>query len=394
MNERLANLPEAQKKAVVMLACTVEAQSKNGTFKTNDPEVDVIAEACFRSDWEGFSNPFYKHTYFYEAATADMNECIRVASGMDDAGKYAFKVLLGEIAQNNAYRVLAMAGILQKIGFKPYVNPTPKTRTTDEDAQEDDGTYIVKDPFYGRIIDDTAVRGENNEVFTLKTSVSDVGERVGANYEQWMKDRVCPAKGLVGYSVKRVRTDEGPLQYLNCHIGGEKWMVIPILERGLEKIDKWANEDKEVNNKILAYDPRGERCMALRVKAKESTGTIKEYQASQPSGYQDKTVIHFDAVYLERLEPGNHRGPDYMPRRIDLTYTNLGRDVVIEVKQTMKPRYARIENDNGVTLTYRDINAPVCYYEVETSPVDGSVVRVSIFQPNEFGQKKEYRYTI
>ena len=60
----------------------------------------------------------------------------------------------------------------------------------------------------------------------------------------------------------------------------------------------------------------------------------------------------------------------------------------------MRPRYAKIDSDDGVTLTYKDKIFPDAYYEVETSTVDGSIVRFSLFQLNERGQYKEMRYTI
>ena len=395
MSEKLKELPGAQKKAVVALACMLEAQSKNGHFSTIDPEVDTIARACFPANWVGNWDSDYRHTYFASAVSLDKDDCVRMVSELDDVTKFAFKNLLLDLAQDNAIRLIVAASMLQGIGLEPHVNPQSKRGESNEDSQEDDGTYVVENPFYARICDASAVRGENDEVFTLKKNVTDVGERIGANYEQWLKQGVCPTNGLVGHSVKSVDTPEGKLQFLYCSLGNEQCMVIPVLEAGLEVIDKWAEEDKKVNNRILAYDRSGERCKALRAELKDVRITDGPVAGDNPgTDSKDETVIHFIATHLERIEEGNHQGPNIQYRRIDLTYTNRGRDVKIEVLQVMKPRYARIEYDDGTTLTYRDVNYPPFYYEVETSPVDGSVVRLSMFQLNERGEYKEYRYTV
>ena len=398
MSDLLKQLPGAQKKAIVALACMMEAQSKNGHFTTADPEVDTIIRECFPANWVGNWDTDYRHVYFAEAVSMDMDECLRIVSELDDRTKFAFKILLLDLAQDNAIRLVVTGGIVQKIGLEPHTNPAPKRAGSDTGAQEDDGTYVVENPYYARIRNTAAVRGENNEFFTMKKDVLDPGERIGANYDQWLEQGVCPANGLVGHSVKSVDTPEGKLHFLYCSLGHEQCMVVPVLEVGLEEIDKWAEEDKKVNNRILAYDRSGERCRALRAEIAQNKETIVPDhpggQADGGTGSQDKVVIHFVASHLERIETGNHQGPNVQYRRIDLTYTNRGRDVMIEVLQVMKPRFARLEYDDGTTLTYRDINYPPYYYEVETSPVDGSVVRLSMFQLNELGEYKEYRYTV
>lgn len=395
MSEKLRELPGAQKKAVVALACMLEAQSKNGHFSTIDPEVDTIARACFPANWVGNWDSDYRHTYFASAVSLNMDDCIRIVSELDDVTKFAFKNLLLDLAGDNAIRLIVAGSMIQEIGLEPHTNPQSRRGNSDAGAQEDDGTYVVENPFYARICDVSAVRGENDEFFTMKKNVADEGERVGANYEQWLKQGVCPTNGLVGHSVKCVDTPEGKLQYLYCSLGHEQYMVIPVLEAGLEVIDKWAEEDKKVNNNILAYDRSGERCRALRAELKDARIMSGPVAARNPEpASKDEVVIHFIANHLERIEEGNHQGPNIQYRRIDLTYTNRGRDVKIEVLQVMKPRYARIEYDDGTTLTYRDVNYPPFYYEVETSPVDGSVVRLSMFQLNERGEYKEYRYTV
>ena len=398
MSNMLEQLPEAQKKAIVALACMMEAQSKNGHFSTADPEVDVIIRECFSADWIGNWNTDYRHVYFAEAVYSDMDECIRIVSELDDRTKYAFKNLLLDLAQDNAIRLLVTASIMQKIGLEPHANPESRRSGSNAGTQEDDGTYVVENPFYARLRNTAAVRGENEEMFTMKRDVLDPGERIGANYDQWLKQGVCPTNGLVGHSVKSVDTSEGKLHFICCSLGHEQHMVIPVLEAGLEEIDKWAEEDKKVNNRIIAYDRSGERCRALREENAKNKELIEpdrpESQVTNGADTQDKTVIHFIANHLERIEEGNHQGPNIQYRRIDLTYTNRGRDVMIEVFQVMKPRYARFEYDDGTTLTYRDINYPPYYYEVETSPADGSIVRLSMFQLNERGEYKEYRYTV
>ena len=392
MSDRLKQLSPAQKKAIIMLACAVEAQSNNGKFTTNDPEVDMIARACFDNDWEGFHNPNFKHMFFGDAVRSDMDENIRIVSRLDDATKYAFKILLSDLAQDNAFRVIATASILHEVGFIPPKNPTPKKESTEKNVQEDDGTHLQENTFFGRIIDLAAIRGENDTVFTLMNNINDEGTPLSANYVQWLKHGVCPAIGLVGRSYREENTPEGLLRYMYCSLEREKCMIVPVLDGGLEEIDHWIEEDKRVNNRILAYDQSGERCRELRERNKNMPKPKRNYALTMAE--MGKQIVHFNATHFERIEPGNNRPSHPQSRRIDFTYTKNGSEVVIEVLHVMRPRYAKIDSDDGVTLTYKDKIFHDAYYEVETSTVDGSIVRFSLFQLNERGQYKEMRYTI
>ena len=396
MSELLIQLPAAQKKAIVGLACVVEAQGKGGRFKSNDPEVDIIIRECFSAQWAGNWDSDYKHMYLGEAvsyAINDMSECIEIASELDDKTKFHFKNLLLELAGGNALVLLVGWDILKKIGFQVHTNPEPKNNHDGRSAKENDGMYEVKNPYYARIVDTAAVRGENQEEFSLLLSAQDVQGKIKANYEQWLEQGVCPTNGLVGHSVKKVETEDGPLHFLYISLGRERCMVVPVLESGLESIDAYMEDEKKVNNAVLAYDHSGERCRNLREFNKNNVYVPKERPSKKESPLGTK-VIHFMSSTFERFEPGNHKGPDILPRRIDLTYSNLGQDVKLEVFQVMKPRYAKADFDDGKVLTYKDINKPGYYYEVETSEVDGSVVRVSFFQFNAIGQRVEYRYTV
>ena len=59
-------------------------------------------------------------------------------------------------------------------------------------------------------------------------------------------------------------TDEGWLCYLACEYSVGEFLIVPVLEWGLELIGEWDFFDKQQNNHILVIDRSGRRCDALR----------------------------------------------------------------------------------------------------------------------------------
>ena len=120
MSNKLKQLSGEQKKAVVGLACMIEAQGKGGHFRSNDPEMDIIIRECFNDDWVGTWNNEYRHSYLGNAAVYAANnqeECFRVVSELDMETKYAFKNMMIDIIGNNAMMVLAAAYAYKRIGL-------------------------------------------------------------------------------------------------------------------------------------------------------------------------------------------------------------------------------------------------------------------------------------
>ena len=253
---------------------------------------------------------------------------------------------------------------------------------------EEGSAYELKDPFF-RLNNIDAVRGEGNKVFTLIDEIDRTEAKVGAHYDYWLSEGICPVNGIVGYidSRKNIDTPEGKLCYLVC-TGN---LIVPVLEWGLEKIDDWEYQDKVQNNKILSYDRSGKLCMELRNKKKTSSPTRQKSIFAVP---EDRQVIHFAATIQQRIEGGRHFSPNYIRRNIRLTYTKRGSILNLEVIGIMQLRTARFKSDNGRVLTYEDTTRPFTFYEVETEPDHNSIVRVSIFQKNEHFEDIEYRYMI
>jgi hypothetical protein len=213
---------------------------------------------------------------------------------------------------------------------------------------------------------------------------------VGANYEYWLQEGICPVNGIVGYvdPRKNVSTEEGTLSYLICP--GK--LVVPTLSWGLEKIDEWSYRQKSQHNRMLSCDRSGELCKAQMRNEKPYDGSFKHTKSSPGS---DTQVVRFTATVQERFENGMPASPsNYIERDICLIYTKRGSELTLEVIGVMRPRNARFQNDDGRILKYVDKDRPYTYYEVETEPVHNSIVRVSVFQKNQFFQDLEYRYTI
>ncbi len=388
MNEKLNNLSGSEKKAVIGLACQVSAQAHDSCFRTNDPETDIILQECFSSHWVGFWNTDYRHLYLIEAVTSDMDQNIAIVSELDTDVKYAVKNLLIKVMGDNVMAMLTASEIVQQIGLPTIPTPSYKKCTKiEKNTQEDDGTFKI-DAVYARLTDVNAVR-ESDKVYTLKEDVEDPGVKVGANYNAWKSLGVCPTNGVVGYYNPKVNkeTDEGTLYLLFC-TGN---LIIPVLEWGLEKLDEWDYREKCQNNKMLAFDKSGKRCEALRRMKKNSSPRYNIESTTAP----DKKVVHFMATVLQRLEPGKLSRPSYTQRQIKLTYTKNGSHLELEVVGVVRPHNAKFENDDGRIITYRDTTNRHYYYEVETQPRDNSIVRVSLFRPNDsFDNHIEYRYTV
>lgn len=392
MSNKLKQLSDDQKRAVVALACLIEAQGKGGRFRSNDPEMDIIIRDCFDDDWIGSWNNDFRHTYLGNAAmyaVHNQDECIGIVAALDMEAKYAFKNMMIDIIGDNAMMVLAAAFIYKKIGIPAFTPPKEReTPRVERNTQEDDGTYVLEDPYY-RLAEVGAVRGDNDRVFTMVDYETGESFQVGANYDYWLSEGICPVNGVVGYvdPHRSISTPEGTLCYLVC-TGN---LVVPVLDWGLEKIDEWSYRERVQNNRMISCDKNSRLCNALRDMDKPSGPTTNRKKEDVPT---DKQVIHFVGTVQQRIEGGVPFTPSYIERHISLTYTKRGAELRLEVVGVMQPRIARFKNDNGRILTYEDTTRPFTYYEVETEPVHNSIVRISIFQKNDKFEDIEYRYTI
>ena len=166
----LQRLSDSNKKAIVSLACMIEAQGKGGRFRSNDPEVDIIIRECFDDSWRGNWDNDYKHNYFGQAVLYAINnqrECFQIVAALDDETKYAFKNMMIDIIGDNAMMVLAAAYVYKEIGMPTYVAPQREESVRQERNEQEEGDASnIEDPFY-ILINVGAVRGENDKVFTL-----------------------------------------------------------------------------------------------------------------------------------------------------------------------------------------------------------------------------------
>ena len=393
MSHLLKQLDELEKKAVVALACLIEAQGKGGRFRSNDPEVEIIVDNCFDENWIGHWHDEFRHIYLgnvAQYAANNLDDCIAMVASLDLQVKFAFKTMMIDVIGDSAIMTVVAAHVYREIGLPEFTPPQKReTPREDRNTQEDDGTCTIDEPFY-RLINSCAIRGNNDTVFTLVDEDTDEHIPVGANYEYWLKEGICPVNGIVGYvdPRKNISTEEGTLSYLICPGN----LVVPVLSWGLEKIDEWSYRQKSQHNRMLSCDRSGELCKAQMRNEKPYDGSVKHTKSSLGN---DTQVVRFTATVQERFENGMPASPsNYIERDICLTYTKKGSELTLEIIGVMRPRNARFQNDDGMILKYVDKERPYTYYEVETEPVHNSIVRVSVFQKNQFFQDLEYRYTI
>ena len=386
---KLVNLPDREKKAVIGLACIVIAQKNNGRFRSDAPECETVLEECFHSSWEGFHDENYKHYYLGNtavSASSEMGDHITLISSLDQETQFAFKNLLIDIIDNNAMAMIVASSILQQIGVPSggAIEKKEPPRTVRNTHEE--GEPHSTQPILVQLKDLNAVR-ERDKSYTIKQDQFDDGEKLTANSDTWKADCVCPTNGMVGcyLPAHSVNTDEGTLHFVIC----DNIMVIPVLEWGLETIDEWQFQEKRQHNRVLSFDQSGQRIkdfLELEKHSHPSNGNEMTKHAS------DSQVVHFEASTQTRVEGGRDFTPNYITRRFRLTYTKLGSELKLECPGVFQPRLARIEGDDGRILTYRDKYNPSCYYEVETNPSDNTITRVSIFQINQDYELVEYRY--
>ena len=200
MSEKLRQLPGAQKKAIVALACIVEAQGKGGHFKSIDPEVDTIIEECFDDDWAGNWDDEYRHLYLAGAVLLDKDQCIETVSALDMETKQAFKNLLLDIVGDDAMTVLAAAYVLKGIGMPSTPIPSaPTPRKNDKNTQEEDGTYVVEDSYFARLSDVNAVRSDDVKVFTIVDEDDDTQVKVGCGFNACRRESARPTESSATY---------------------------------------------------------------------------------------------------------------------------------------------------------------------------------------------------
>lgn len=393
MSHLLKQLNEPEKQAVVALACLIEAQGKGGRFRSNDPEVEIIVDNCFDENWIGHWHDEFRHMYIGNAAryaANNLDDCIAKVASLDLEVKFAFKTMMIDVIGDSAIMTVVAAHVYREIGLPEFTPPQKRETPREErNTQEDDGTCTIEEPFY-RLINSSAIRGNNDTVFTMVDEDTDEHIPVGANYEYWLQEGICPVNGIVGYvdHRKNISTEEGTLSYLICQGN----LVVPVLSWGLEKIDQWSYRQKSQHNRMLSCDRSGELCKAQMRNEKPYDGSVKHTKSSLVN---DTQIVRFTASVQERFENGMPASPsNYIERDICLTYTKKGSELTLEIIDVMRPRNARFQNDDGRILKYVDKDRPYTYYEVETEPVHNSIVRVSVFQKNQFFQDLEYRYTI
>jgi hypothetical protein len=307
-----------------------------------------------------------------EAIELDRKTSASLLAGLSNGQQFAIKSLLREICHDNAIRAIMAGTLLKEAGFG--VPPGAESfHSQNEDDEIGPGAFV-------RITDLEAVRGECSEVMSVyEEEPSLYAVEIEAGYDAWLKAGFCPREGMVGVVGKVTDSPEGKLYF----IAVEKIMVIPMLDFGIESIDRGTYERFRQNNMFHAYDPEGERCRNLRATPK----TLKK-KAKKMVERGKKTVNVMTNIF-RRFEKGVQVADEYIKRLIILEYSDYGRLVDITVHKSMQTKHARLVNDNGSVLVYKDTELPTfARYEVETGP-DNETIRVSIFMGDT-----EYRYLI
>ena len=386
MVEVLNNLPAEKKQAAILAACSVVSCTTDGRIRSNDPDIISIAEAFLPAGWDGSVDMMEFMQLLQSGIQMGQNRCKQLLSTFVQVEQNAYRFLLNSLIHDNAKKMITAAFIMKDCGFSvPGRDQSPKSTPTNYGIEEDESypvTELDPNPLV-RIIDTSAVRSDEGELFTILGEDNREMEKVRTGFSEWLSKEWCPSNGMIGQICKKKQTSEGILDYVMCTVKGEYVMVIPILEQGLEHIDDYEYSTKHLNNFILAHDKDGKRCNDLR------NGVFAKKTAAKEA--HNLRRIRFMATRHTKFINGVQQVPDYVQRLITLDYNARGSEVTLTVVGVMQPRHARIAGDSGNVLTYKDMNNPFWTYEVETNSLDNTIIRVSYFD-SSIGF--EYRYTI
>ena len=372
MATSLETLSPQQKIAALQTGLAVIASMTNGRVRSNDPDVITLVRGIFGHSADESSSPEILMCRVREALDLDRKAAASLLAGLSNGQQIAIKSLLMEISHDNVIRAITAGTLLKEAGFG--VPPGAESfHPQKEDIEIGPGTFV-------QITDIEAVRGECSEVFNVfEEDPSLDAEKIEAGYDAWLKAGLCPREGMVGVVGKVTDSPEGKLYF----IAVEKIMVIPMLDFGIESIDRGTYERFRQNNLFHAYDPERERCRKLRATPK----TVKK-KVRKPAEMGKKTINVMTNIF-RRFEKGVQVADEYIKRLIILEYSDYGRLVDITVHKDMQTKHACLVNDNGSVLVYKDTELPTfARYEVETGP-DNETIRVSIFMGDT-----EYRYLI
>ena len=369
MIDTLYNLTDRQKQAAIVLACQVIACTSDQVIRMDDEDVMLVADAFF-----GDIDMMHFKRFLQDGFQLGGDGCVSIVRGFDKIEKQAFQFLLTQLIHDKAYRMNTAATLLRLCGFEPHGQNEMKPLEEKDYGieKEDEGASAAQ---FVRVIDTSAIRGESSEVFTLMSNDGTVVNKVTANYDEWISKEWCPSNGIVGIIGKQESTLEGNL----CYVAFGTKHVVPILERGLEKIDAFEWQAKAQYNFILAHDKGGVRCKELR----EGRYQPKAIPLRKHAGNR----IRFVSSRFIRVENGIE-SLEYAQRLITFEYNAQCSEVDINIKGVMQPKHARIVHDNGRVLKYVDTTNPMFRYEIETDPVSNRITRFSMF----VGNMIEYRY--
>lgn len=385
MNSIFLDLTTEERAAVITIGCTIWASPNDGKLNLTDPEIISYAKEFLYTDEYEDINMFELRDMLQVGCTMDHNNCYDIVSDFDQRKKTRLRILFGNLAGDNAIRILFMANVMKRCGFDipmGWDNATLDQENYGIEGEEQATpiTDIDSRPFV-RICDVSNVREIPGKVMRIQVEGENEISLLPVEFQEWGKRGMCPANGLVGIICEKVETEEGLL----CVVVFNNIACIGILEGGLEHIEEYQYISKRVNNRILSYDRDGDRIQKLL------RGEYDQPMADKKTVQKGGKTIRYYATKQDRFEYGVKVCPtSYVPRTVVLEYTNMGRDVTITVMGVMQPKHARIVDDDGVVLKYEDTTNPGFTYEIETSPSTNEIERVSVFVSYT---GVEYRYT-
>lgn len=148
--------------------------------------------------------------------------------------------------------------ILERIGA-----PETSENESEEPAaevQEEEGGEFRK-PDLAVIVDVSAVRSDAGEAFQIKLGEDGVAQEVRGCYDSWRQSGLCPAKGEVGFILKKKNLPEGVL----CYLVVLNDLVVPVFEAGLRKVEVMEYAKRRTYNRIMAYDRCNARLSKLEI---------------------------------------------------------------------------------------------------------------------------------
>ena len=371
MDPVLEKLSPQQKISALKVGLAVVASTNEGSIRSNDPDIITLVQGLYGS--------FSDESQFPEVLMKRVQQAIQMTEPESNSllkefsieEQSAFKVLLGDIYHDEVVRQVIAGALLQEGGFVP-----PKGAATEKPKAKP----ALQQHSLVEITDVAAVREDNDECFNLFLANSEEEarhlppQRMRANFDTWINAGLCPTEGMTGIVMKTKESPEGTLYYVAI----EDFMVIPMLDFGIDVIDEGTFTRYRQNNKFHSYDPEGTRCRSLE--ASPRIVKDKVYRKTDPG----KVILNVVTHILRRYENGVLVSDAYNDRLVILEYSDHGRRLDLTVHMSMQTKHAQMVKDDGSVLYYKDIDVPWARYEVETGP-DNETVRVSIFTgPTEY----------